>query len=51
MMKRSIIEYYAENERYKCGYCKKPDSNYSHGKFLIILLYLVKKIIFLFIYI
>ncbi|CAK1555782.1 unnamed protein product [Leptosia nina] len=30
-MPRSIIEYFAEQERYKCGYCKKPDSNYGHG--------------------
>ncbi|XP_045500708.1 arginyl-tRNA--protein transferase 1 [Colias croceus] len=30
-MPRSIIEYYAEHERYKCGYCKKPDTNYGHG--------------------
>lgn len=34
-MKRSIIEYYAGNEGYKCGYCKKPDSNYSHGKIFV----------------
>ncbi|CAH2043609.1 unnamed protein product, partial [Iphiclides podalirius] len=27
----SIVEYYAEHERYKCGYCKKPDKSYSHG--------------------
>ncbi|KPI97013.1 Arginyl-tRNA--protein transferase 1 [Papilio xuthus] len=31
MMSVSIIEYYAEHERYKCGYCKKPDTSYSHG--------------------
>ncbi|KPJ13854.1 Arginyl-tRNA--protein transferase 1 [Papilio machaon] len=31
MMSLSIIEYYAEHERYKCGYCKKPDTSYSHG--------------------
>ncbi|XP_023937280.1 arginyl-tRNA--protein transferase 1 [Bicyclus anynana] len=31
MMKRSIIEYCSEHDGYKCGYCKKPDSNYSHG--------------------
>ncbi|XP_022122266.2 arginyl-tRNA--protein transferase 1 isoform X1 [Pieris rapae] len=30
-MPRSIIEYFAENEKSKCGYCKKPASNYSHG--------------------
>lgn len=27
----SIIDYYAENEGYRCGYCKSPDTNYSHG--------------------
>ncbi|XP_068617683.1 arginyl-tRNA--protein transferase 1 [Battus philenor] len=31
MMSLSIVEYYAEQERYKCGYCKKPDTCYSHG--------------------
>lgn len=30
-MLRSIVEYYAEHERYKCGYCKNLDTNYSHG--------------------
>lgn len=34
-MPRSIIEYFAENEKSKCGYCKKPDSNYSHGDLII----------------
>ncbi|XP_020290235.1 arginyl-tRNA--protein transferase 1 isoform X1 [Pseudomyrmex gracilis] len=28
---RSIVEYYAEHEGYKCGYCKSPDTNVSHG--------------------
>ena len=28
----SIVEYYAEHEGYQCGYCKKPDTNFSHGK-------------------
>ncbi|XP_014486231.1 PREDICTED: arginyl-tRNA--protein transferase 1 isoform X2 [Dinoponera quadriceps] len=27
----SIVEYYAEHEGYKCGYCKSPDTNFSHG--------------------
>ncbi|XP_039756399.1 arginyl-tRNA--protein transferase 1 isoform X1 [Pararge aegeria] len=30
-MQRSIIEYCSEHDGYKCGYCKKPNSNYSHG--------------------
>lgn len=30
-MRRSIIEYHAEHEGYKCGYCKKPNTNFSHG--------------------
>ncbi|XP_046969534.1 arginyl-tRNA--protein transferase 1 isoform X1 [Vanessa cardui] len=31
MMKRSIIEYFSEHDGYKCGYCKKPNSNYNYG--------------------
>ncbi|XP_072761277.1 arginyl-tRNA--protein transferase 1 isoform X2 [Anoplolepis gracilipes] len=27
----SIVEYYAEHEGYKCGYCKSSDTNFSHG--------------------
>ncbi|XP_069668756.1 arginyl-tRNA--protein transferase 1 isoform X2 [Periplaneta americana] len=27
----SIVEYYAEHEGYRCGYCKSTDTNYSHG--------------------
>ncbi|XP_012218425.2 arginyl-tRNA--protein transferase 1 isoform X1 [Linepithema humile] len=27
----SIMEYYAEHEGYKCGYCKSPNTNFSHG--------------------
>ncbi|XP_076752657.1 arginyltransferase 1 isoform X3 [Xylocopa sonorina] len=27
----SIVEYYGEQDRYKCGYCKNPDTNFSHG--------------------
>ncbi|XP_070168730.1 arginyl-tRNA--protein transferase 1 isoform X2 [Polyergus mexicanus] len=27
----SIVEYYAEHEGYKCGYCKGSDTNFSHG--------------------
>ncbi|KAI5642164.1 arginyl-tRNA--protein transferase 1 [Phthorimaea operculella] len=30
-MLHSIVEYYAEHESYKCGYCKSPDTNFSHG--------------------
>ncbi|KAK3603003.1 hypothetical protein CHS0354_016818 [Potamilus streckersoni] len=28
---RSIVEYFAEHERYRCGYCGNTDTNYSHG--------------------
>lgn len=41
MMKRSIIEYYSEHDGYKCGYCKKPNSNYNHGKILKIQIFTV----------
>lgn len=27
----SIVEYFAEHEGYRCGYCKQEDTNYSHG--------------------
>nr|XP_034176412.1 arginyl-tRNA--protein transferase 1 isoform X1 [Osmia lignaria] len=27
----SIVEYYAEQEKYSCGYCKSPNTNFSHG--------------------
>uniref|UniRef100_A0A1B6IE36 Arginyl-tRNA--protein transferase 1 n=1 Tax=Homalodisca liturata TaxID=320908 RepID=A0A1B6IE36_9HEMI len=27
----SILEFYGENERYRCGYCKSSDTNYSDG--------------------
>ncbi|XP_060588752.1 arginyl-tRNA--protein transferase 1-like [Ruditapes philippinarum] len=27
----SIVEYFAEHEAYRCGYCGKSDTNYSHG--------------------
>lgn len=27
----SIVEYFAEHEGYKCGYCGKEDTNFSHG--------------------
>ena len=30
---RSIVEYFAEHERYRCGYCGSSDTNYSHGLF------------------
>ncbi|KAL3881818.1 hypothetical protein ACJMK2_028210 [Sinanodonta woodiana] len=28
---RSIVEYFSEHERYRCGYCGNTDTNYSHG--------------------
>ncbi|TGZ52765.1 Arginyl-tRNA--protein transferase 1 [Temnothorax longispinosus] len=28
----SIVEYYAEHEGYRCGYCKNPNTNFSHGE-------------------
>lgn len=27
----SIVEYFAEHEGYRCGYCKSEDTNFSHG--------------------
>ncbi|XP_050666148.1 arginyl-tRNA--protein transferase 1 isoform X2 [Leptidea sinapis] len=30
-MANSIVEYFAEHENYKCGYCKKTDTNFAHG--------------------
>jgi len=27
----SIVDYYAEHSGYRCGYCKSPNTNYSHG--------------------
>ncbi|CAB3253309.1 unnamed protein product [Arctia plantaginis] len=27
----SLVEYFAEHESYRCGYCKSPDTNFSHG--------------------
>lgn len=27
----SIVEYYGEQDGYKCGYCKSPNTNFSHG--------------------
>ncbi|XP_036147592.1 arginyl-tRNA--protein transferase 1 isoform X2 [Monomorium pharaonis] len=27
----SIVEYYAEHEGYRCGYCKNSTTNFSHG--------------------
>lgn len=27
----STVNYFAENEGYRCGYCKNPDTNFSHG--------------------
>ncbi|KAK0053361.1 arginyl-tRNA--protein transferase 1-like isoform X1 [Biomphalaria pfeifferi] len=27
----TIVEYFSEHERYKCGYCGSKDTNYSHG--------------------
>ncbi|XP_029650750.1 arginyl-tRNA--protein transferase 1 isoform X2 [Octopus sinensis] len=31
MAEFSIVEYFAEHEKYHCGYCNSPDTNYSHG--------------------
>ena len=31
MSDASIVEYFAEHEHFKCGYCGSPDTNYSHG--------------------
>ncbi|KAG6443353.1 hypothetical protein O3G_MSEX002745 [Manduca sexta] len=30
-MLRSIVEYYAEHGGYRCGYCRSPTTNFSHG--------------------
>lgn len=30
---RTIVEYFAEHEAYRCGYCGKSDTNFSHGNF------------------
>ncbi|XP_005097396.1 arginyl-tRNA--protein transferase 1 isoform X1 [Aplysia californica] len=27
----TIVEYFREHERYRCGYCGSKDTNYSHG--------------------
>lgn len=27
----SIVKYYEEHEKHKCGYCKKPNTNLCHG--------------------
>lgn len=27
----SIVEYYGQQDGYRCGYCKSPDTNFSHG--------------------
>lgn len=27
----SIVEYYGEQDKYRCGYCKSPNTNFSHG--------------------
>lgn len=29
----SIVEYYGEQDRSKCGYCLSPNTNFSHGKY------------------
>ncbi|XP_052810980.1 arginyl-tRNA--protein transferase 1-like isoform X1 [Mya arenaria] len=31
MAENSIVEYFAEHERYRCGYCGSSDTNFSHG--------------------
>jgi len=30
-MDKTIVEYFAEHEGYRCGYCKSPNTNFSHG--------------------
>ena len=35
---QSIMEYFAEHERYRCGYCGSSDTNYSHGLYFVNLL-------------
>ena len=27
----SIVEYFSEHSGYKCGYCGREDTNFSHG--------------------
>lgn len=31
MASYTVVEYFAEHERYRCGYCGSSDTNYSHG--------------------
>ncbi|CAG7835972.1 unnamed protein product, partial [Allacma fusca] len=31
MPNASIVEYFGKQTEYRCGYCKKDDTNYSHG--------------------
>jgi hypothetical protein len=44
----SIVEYYAEHEGYRCGYCKSADTNYSHGKWHIEICLYGREVSFLF---
>lgn len=37
MSERSLVEYFAQHENYRCGYCNSPDSNNSHGMWAHIL--------------
>ena len=30
-MPASVVEYFQENNGYKCGYCKKENSRFSNG--------------------
>jgi len=33
-MADSIVEYFGgDSEGHRCGYCKSPNTNFSHGKF------------------
>lgn len=42
----SIVEYYAEHERYKCGYCKIPNKCYSHGSTFIFIVLVCIEILY-----
>lgn len=34
---QSIVEYFAEHEGYRCGYCGSSDTNCSHGMLSVLL--------------
>jgi len=31
MTAKTIVEYTAEHEGYRCGYCQSPNTKYTHG--------------------